>query len=359
MADFFHYVTYKYVILKDRRLGVAYYILALLILIYTVIEIFYRKGYLQFDTKPQGVIRALVSDELSNSSFDPNKLVYCIDIAQHNLTCRYEDPRELNWPVEGRAVTITTFVKDRVQKSHLQTNSPQDEYDSVSDDHYFTLGSEYVIMKVDHAVVASLFTDHKGIEKLAASKRMMKGYLLNHNGDVIKELSVPGKPDKITLQEILQAGGVSSLDEKSDAVNAKGQTIRQRGAILRVSIHYQNWYNTWFGTSEIEYSYRVHRIPYMDYNIKQTLHYTPSSHVENTKWRLLRKRYSVRLEFEQDGSLGMFSTSTLLLKLVSGTALLTLTATIIDVIALYLLPNKEVYRKHVYEQTREINKKMD
>ena len=269
MADFFHYVTYKYVILKDRRLGVAYYILALLILIYTVIEIFYRKGYLQvrinvtyvcmyacmyvhfimqFDTKPQGVIRVLVSDELSNNSFDPNELVYCIDIAQHNLTCRYEDPRELNWPVEGRAVTITTFVKDRVQKSHLQTNSPQDEYDSVSDDHYFTLGSEYVIMKVDHAVVASLFTDHKGIEKLAASKRMMKGYLLNHNGDVIKELSIPGKPDKITLQEILQAGGVSSLDEKSDAVNAKGQTIRQRGAILRVSIHYQNWYNTWFGT---------------------------------------------------------------------------------------------------------------
>ena len=41
------YVTYKYVRLRDSRLGALYYILAFLILIYSLIEIFLRKGYLQ------------------------------------------------------------------------------------------------------------------------------------------------------------------------------------------------------------------------------------------------------------------------------------------------------------------------
>ena len=41
------YVTYKYVVLKDRRLGVAYYILAISIVLFIITEVFYRKGYLQ------------------------------------------------------------------------------------------------------------------------------------------------------------------------------------------------------------------------------------------------------------------------------------------------------------------------
>lgn len=45
MSSFF-YVTYKLVLLKDRRLGVLYYVLVLLALLYTVVEIFIRKGYL-------------------------------------------------------------------------------------------------------------------------------------------------------------------------------------------------------------------------------------------------------------------------------------------------------------------------
>ena len=40
------YVTYKLVLIKDKRLGVLYYVLALLALLYTVVEIFVRKGYM-------------------------------------------------------------------------------------------------------------------------------------------------------------------------------------------------------------------------------------------------------------------------------------------------------------------------
>ena len=43
----FDYVTYKYIIIRDKRLGIAYYILAALILMYTVIQIFVEKAYLE------------------------------------------------------------------------------------------------------------------------------------------------------------------------------------------------------------------------------------------------------------------------------------------------------------------------
>ena len=46
-GNLFYYVTYKYVLLKDARLGVLYYVLALLTVLYTVVEIFIRKGYME------------------------------------------------------------------------------------------------------------------------------------------------------------------------------------------------------------------------------------------------------------------------------------------------------------------------
>lgn len=41
-----NYVTYKYVVLKDWRLGISYYVLASLIVLYTVFEVVVNKGYL-------------------------------------------------------------------------------------------------------------------------------------------------------------------------------------------------------------------------------------------------------------------------------------------------------------------------
>ena len=49
-GNLFYYVTYKYVLLKDARLGVLYYVLALLTVLYTVVEIFIRKGYMEVNT---------------------------------------------------------------------------------------------------------------------------------------------------------------------------------------------------------------------------------------------------------------------------------------------------------------------
>ena len=121
-------------------------------------------------------------------------------------------------------------------------------------------------------------------------------------------------------------------------------------------------------SSDIEYFYHVHHIPNMDYNTKQVLHFRKAVEDESQE-RILRKRYGIRIEFEQAGRLGeefnyynfkiimmmiigMFSFSTLLLKLASGMGLITLTTTTIDCIALYLLPNRKKYYSRVFEEDR-------
>ena len=48
---------------------------------------------------------------------------------------------------------------------------------------------------------------------------------------------------------------------------------------------------------------------------------------------------------------GHFSLPALLLHLVSGVGLLTLTATIVDILTLYILPDKLRYRRFVYEES--------
>lgn len=42
-----HYITYKLVVIRDRRIGFIYYSIAVLIVLYTLAEIFVKKGYLK------------------------------------------------------------------------------------------------------------------------------------------------------------------------------------------------------------------------------------------------------------------------------------------------------------------------
>lgn len=57
-----------------------------------------------------------------------------------------------------------------------------------------------------------------------------------------------GMADKLTIQEILRAAGVTSLDEPSDALNAKGKPFRRHGIVLHMAIIYQNSESTFLGT---------------------------------------------------------------------------------------------------------------
>lgn len=218
------------------------------------------------------------------------------------------------------------------------------------------------MIKIEHAVLATKFSGGKKGNNLAASQRNMKGFLYGLDGTILRSLSNEdngprGRADKLTLQEILHAAGVESLDEPSDALNAKGKPFRRHGIVLRVAINYQNSDSSFLGTGDITYSYHVRRIPYADYRVNEVIpvlsekDFTDSSQMERQENRLFRKRYGIKIEFHQTGLLGHFSLSSLLLRLASGVGLLTLTATVVDILVLYILPDKIKYRKCVYEES--------
>ena len=56
------------------------------------------------------------------------------------------------------------------------------------------------------------------------------------------------KVDKIRVAELLQAAGIKSLGDPSDALNAQERTYRENGVVLHVTIEYKNADKTWFGT---------------------------------------------------------------------------------------------------------------
>ena len=54
----------------------------------------------------------------------------------------------------------------------------------------------YGSTQLDHAVVATKFTDMIGHSKLAASHRQLKGYLVNSEGYTVREMTT-GKADRV------------------------------------------------------------------------------------------------------------------------------------------------------------------
>lgn len=352
----FHYVTYKYIIIKDKRLGIAYYCLAGLILLYTVVQIFVNKAYLQFDFSPKGNIRILVTTPPNKDSY--NLSYCCTDNPTANCeACRGLDGLSLNWPVESKAVTVASYVKERWEKQECNGNFMYDQtklhtpYTVVRENDFYSVNPENALIKIEHSISAVG-------DQFSASHRMMNGVLLTKDGQILKKLNSKksSRVDKIWLSEFLQAANVS-LNATSDALNANGRTYRQNGIVLHVMIEYKNADFVWFGIGKPEYRYHVKHVTFSDYRVKQEI---PIINSEGTVCeRLVNKRYATRLEFSQRGKIGQYSLSNLLFQLVSFMGLLTLTATVIDIIALYLVPNKDLYRQYVFDSSPELRKPIE
>lgn len=56
---------------------------------------------------------------------------------------------------------------------------------------YFTVQPESMVIKIEHAVLATKFLRGKGMKDLAASQRNMKGYLHSHDGTILKRQNIP------------------------------------------------------------------------------------------------------------------------------------------------------------------------
>jgi len=158
-------------------------------------------------------------------------------------------------------------------------------------------------------------------------------------------IGVAGKPDIVPLRTMLEAAGISSLDDVSQTNNAISS--RDDGIILMVEITYSN---TWsYSLNSIQYTYKVTQVLDTKFKVLQTLNF------QNFENRTIWNRHGIRLIFLQVGELGAFDFQVMLLSFVSGLGLVTVSTAIVDVVFLRILPQHETYQEYKYEITEETN----
>lgn len=143
-------------------------------------ELTINSFFIKLDNHPQGTIKIVLSDTRGvDWNIKLENLSYC---HYNTIPCKDADPMALNWPVESQAVTIATFIKETEQK----LNSTNSQYVAYSKEQYYTKGPEHVVIKIDHAITAS---DAWGKVFLMASHRQLKGYLMDINGNPVRQLN--------------------------------------------------------------------------------------------------------------------------------------------------------------------------
>ncbi len=169
----------------------------------------------------------------------------------------------------------------------------------------------------------------------------MVGRLVGINGELLASFPI-GRPDKLTLRDLLHAAGVA-LDERSDYAGRQNTTFRMKGMVLNVYISYQNSESTWFGTTAPTYTYSVRRIPEMEYKVIRSIR---NANNERIKHRM----NGVNIRFIQSGKIARFSWSSLVGGITSAFGLMASLSLVIDLLALYVHPDKSHFYTAKYQE---------
>jgi hypothetical protein len=344
----YSYETYKCVRIKDRTLGLLYWGLFILIVIYIFgFVIVIDKGYLAYDT-PVGIVRAkLVKPRGLEIRTDEGSHPYCAQGA-----CRIWDHYDIVYPKsESDTLSISTQVTEIDQVRVCQETDPicsTDVFTETGKNNFFIANVEDFEVVVEHSMQAEklIYEEDEEESGFAESSRHMNGRLMAKNDTALVHFP-RNKADRFPVKVLLEAAEVD-LDQKSDALKKKKknelhETMRARGLVLFVVITYSNT-NTFFGTHPVRYEYRVHRLHETDFVVYETLGTSESA--DNT--RHLHKRHGIHLKFIITGSIGRFSLQALLGNIVSALGLVTLSSIVVDQLAIYVLPRKRQYANYKY-----------
>lgn len=104
-----------------------------------------------------------------------------------------------------------------------------------------------------------------------------------------------------------------------------------------------------FNTSYFEYSISVRRVLSTEFKTDELQYITfPSNYIY---WN----RHGVRLLFLRRGTVGTFDFQTMLINIIAGSALLGLTTYVVDFLAKYILPERDMYRAFMIQPTADFS----
>ena len=149
--------------------------------------------------------------------------------------------------------------------------------------------------------------------------------------------------DYFTLKLILESAG-RSLDDP----NSAGETYRESGATLILSIEYKNFWE-FSGVGNIRYVYSAKLLDGSEYQEYKTTYDTTMRN------RTVINSHGVNIKVILCGSLYAFSFNQFLLQLTTSLTLIVIANTIVDTLALTCLPDKEQYNKLKYEVSEDFS----
>eukprot|EP01101_Sappina_pedata_P001130 TRINITY_DN11239_c0_g1_i1.p1 TRINITY_DN11239_c0_g1~~TRINITY_DN11239_c0_g1_i1.p1 ORF type:complete len:403 (+),score=80.14 TRINITY_DN11239_c0_g1_i1:82-1209(+) len=329
--------------IRDRRLGLLHYISLFLIISYVFgWTIMYEKRYLLMD-QPLGSLRLSLQKPVNPRALA--QLDYCSQTQPNingisNNPCQYWDQNLVMFPsTEQQAIFVTTRTTLTNMTLECSWSEPNCTYTQAGPATIYVADIERFTLMIDHAFTAPVM----GLQKNANS---LIGQLLDSEGNemVLNGTNVVGKQGYNDIMEIdilLEAAGITSLNLPFD--NTNSSTMRSTGIIILVNIDYTNMRT--YRTRYVEYIMTATQILNTEFKELESI----SREYPNSLIQL--NRHGIQILITQTGNLGQFDFPTLLLSLVSGLGLTAATTILVDLIAVMVMPHKDIYSKYKYDET--------
>jgi len=113
-----------------------------------------------------------------------------------------------------------------------------------------------------------------------------------------------------------------------------------------VYITYSNVYS--YNLNNLEYTISVTKVDNTKFKAIQPIN------SKDITSRSLWNRHGIRIIVIQTGTISKFDFQTLLLTFISGLGLITIATTIVDILATKILPGRDIYSFHKYQDTENI-----
>lgn len=395
------YDTAKYVRIRDQRLGVLRFFFVVSIIAYVaIVEMWALGGWLE-SSPVVGVIRFSLqqptvqdcnpSDPECSDAFAPlSSLPYCRQynrsgfnaaLYQGNVyPCEiYEATNAQIVSEKSLAVITRASVTNQTLVCHSDDDTCPRTYNDLSAEYKFYIAqSEAFTVLFDHAVTASkICTSHskKGSYACSAEASHYSGRLRSDSSALCKHEHLrnnsftnfrgaeiasdapcyvqPNRTstnqDFFSLDVLLKAAGVDLDSCNTEGVSASDSTCptyRETGGTLLLNIYWSD-FQAYRGVVGPYYYYSAQMIVSSEF--KQRIPFYRSYR----QTRTLLNAHGIKIAVLLGGEFNQFDAVNFLITLTTALGLLAVATTVIDVLMLYILPEKKRYYAAKYEKTEE------
>ncbi|KAJ3325268.1 cytochrome c oxidase subunit 1 [Blyttiomyces sp. JEL0837] len=348
------YETFKLCTIKDWRLGLIHYTFQIAIGIYIIYAIISGQLYLKKTDVVPGSIRVSLR---TTKPQQPTTYSYC---TSPSTPCVYWTDAEA-FISNADSMFITTRVS--VQNSSTLPAGCRTGafgYESLDSSYactatanlgpkktYYVAGIENMTINIDHSVRGQfdspvvLATNDMVGKLIATTGEEVLNFDSNYHATQ-RASNISG--DIFTVKDLLQANNIN-LDGLSTAAGASsGETLRGSGVVVSLLITYINRDSQISDIRRVSLKYRYLPaiVPNAEFKITEVLRNIDGS-------ATILDRHGIFVSFRQAGVVGEFSFMALLTNVVASLALLKIASTFVDLIMLYVLPRRKIYRDVKYE----------